>query len=285
MNSLFSFRFLLMNLIAKMSCTLWYYVFTVSHTVATSCEEPPTFLWYAIFSFVARFLIISHCTTFLFMSFAKAILICRADVYMALNSLKTVNRATVVGVCIIIIDVGLRVDMHIINNCTDTLNLNMYQTMYKSEMCYIQTNKESIDFNPTLFENASIHSTKDSDKCIDYPTVKVLLFGIFIFEFLKVISEFRRTIKRFKRKYKQIVLVDTLNLTNSGDTNRVKSDNKPSEINTTVNPKKTEYERNKNLELCYNFPSSSSSNSYSNSKLYAQSSIQSESEHYRFAIF
>jgi hypothetical protein len=151
--------------------------------------------------------------------------------------------------------------------------------MYKSEMCYIQTNNESTDFNPTLYKNATISSTKDSDKCIDYPTVKVLLFGIFIFEFLKVISEFRRTIKRFKRKYKQIVLVDTLNLTNSGDTNRVKSDNEPSEIHTPVKPIRTMSEKNKNFEKTYNLPSSSSL------KTNAPSNISSESEHHRFAIF
>ena len=146
-------------------------------------------------------------------------------------------------------------------------------------MCYIETNNESTDFNPTLHENATISLTKDSDKCINYPTVKVLLFGIFIFEFLKVISEFRRTIRKFKRKYKQILLVYPLNQPSGGDTIRVKSDNEPCEINTPVKPIKTMPEKNKSFEQTFNLPSSSSLETN------APSNNSSESEHHRFAIF
>ena len=270
-------RFLLMNLITKMGCALFYYIFKLSYTIKTSCEDPTTILWYATYLVAARFLVISQSTTFLFMSFSKVILAWRADLFMSLNSITTVNIATVIGVSIIIIDLGLRVDMHIINDCTDTRLLNMYQTMYKSEMCYVQSYNESEELNSTLFENAKISSTKDSDECIDYPTIKVLVFCIFIFELMKVIMEFLRMIKKFRRKYKQIVIADLLSQPKSVDT--LRTDIEIGEINSTVTPKENVQEQNEDLELTNNLPSSSYRNSKPTS---SQISSPLESEQLRF---
>jgi hypothetical protein len=149
--------------------------------------------------------------------------------------------------------------------------------MYKSEMCYVQSYNESEELNSTLFENAKISSTKDSDECIDYPTIKVLVFCIFIFELMKVIMEFLRMIKKFRRKYKQIVIADLLSQPKSVDT--LRTDIEIGEINSTVTPKENVQEQNEDLELTNNLPSSSYRNSKPTS---SQISSPLESEQLRF---
>ena len=274
-----------MNLIAKMSCTLLYYIFKLSYTIKTSCEEPTPLLWYATFLVAFRLLGMSQCTTFLFMSFAKVILSWRAGLFMSLNSKTSVNIATVVGVSIIIIDMGLRKDIPILNDCTENRLLKMYHYMFKSEMCYVQTYNESVEFHSTLFENneckdklllniyqimyksemcyvktynQSVES--NSNQCIDYPTIKVIICCIFIFELMKVIMEFLRMIKKFKRKYKQFVFANLLNQPISVDAIQLKStDIELSKMNSTIPIRENIQKQKEDLEHTHNLPSSSSS--------------------------
>ena len=249
----------------------------LSYTISTSCEEPTIFPWYPTYLVFSRFLVISQSTTFLFMAFAKVILSWRADLYIKLNSETTINIATVVAVSVILVDNGLRFSLHIMNDCKDNLMLMMFQSRYKSEMCYAETYNESVELNSTLIENSTIATSNESDKCFSYPTIRVLVLGIIVLEFIKLILGFLQMTKKFKRKYKQSVLANQLNLTNIVDTVRVISpDIELSEINKT-----SIYilqELDENLDHPNNLPSSSSSNS---NTINARINISQDSGHQR----
>ena len=115
-------------------------------------------------------------TTYTCMSFVKVILNWRPDLYVKLNSNFTVNLATFLAAVFIGIDILMRIDLHIFNNCVDLILLKFLHLDLHREFCIPlamnhTTNStfcERLDQKEVLFPISC-------DICASYLTICVLI--------------------------------------------------------------------------------------------------------------
>ena len=124
-----------MNIVTKVFFTCYTYFFYIANTFNRECLELVNFPWYLLYILSARFTIIAETTTFLCMSISKVILNWRLDIYMKLNSSLTINLASLCVIILIVIDMVIRIDMHLYGNCEDRIAIVGYQIEFQRNMC------------------------------------------------------------------------------------------------------------------------------------------------------
>ena len=219
-----------MNIVTKVFFTCYTYFFYIANTFNRECLELVNFPWYLLYILSARFTIIAETTTFLCMSISKVILNWRLDIYMKLNSSLTINLASLCVIILIVIDMVIRIDMHLYGNCEDRIAIVGYQIEFQRNMC-IPESYNTTD-NMTLCEiynQAKNIYPIGCLKCPSYPTLRILGGAVLIMESLKFVLGFLRIIRKFKKNFKTNLVNPTLS--QSENTRKMHKSKSTSETN------------------------------------------------------
>ena len=179
------------------------YTFYLANILSSKCLELENFPWYLLYIFTNRVALIATISTFLFMSFAKVILNWRLDLYVKLNSNITVNLATVGVLVLNLIDLIIRIDMHILDDCEDKLPFKVYQIEFQRKFCvpelYNTTNNLTVC---EIFAQADDVYQIGCKQCPSNPTIRILLGSVLILETVKFSMGFYRIMKKYVKKIK-----------------------------------------------------------------------------------
>ena len=163
----------------------------------------------------------SQATTFLCMSWAKVVLAIKPNIYVKINSLTTALVAAIFAMSLAFLDFGLRIYLHIIHSCQDKITLTLYQLKFKSELCYLQNNNQTLSNFSTDKANFNLSSIAADERCFSYPILRILILATFCFELLKVILGSVRIVKKYQNKHKKIIPNNQSNQTNMTESRRV----------------------------------------------------------------
>ena len=135
------------------------------------------------------------------MSFVKVILNWRPDLYVKLNSNFTVNLATFLAAVFIGIDILMRIDLHIFNNCVDLILLKFLHLDLHREFCIplAMNHTTNSTFCERLDQKEVLYPI-GCDICASYPTLRILIGFLLLFEGLKFLLGFNRIVKKYLKK-------------------------------------------------------------------------------------
>lgn len=193
----------MLNYISKVFFTSCTYTFYLADAISVECLELTSFPWFLLFLLSNRIGLIGEISTFLCMSLAKVILNWRPDIYVKLNSNFTVNLATFFVIVLNLIDIYIRIDMHVLNDCMDELSSNVYQVEMQRKFCV--PDAYDINDNSTICEiyekTESVHPI-GCRKCPSYPILRILLGSVLLLECMKFVLGFVRIAKKYSKKFK-----------------------------------------------------------------------------------
>jgi hypothetical protein len=138
------------------------------------------------------------------MSIAKVILNCRPDIYVKMNSNFSVNLATFFAILCILIDMCIRIDMHIFNDCDDNLARGLFQFELQRDFCIPES--YDISINSTLceiYKDTKYVNPIGCKKCTSIPSLRILLSAVVLMESIKFFLGFSRNAKRYGKKFKK----------------------------------------------------------------------------------
>ena len=150
------------------------------------------------------------------MSLAKVICLLRTDIYLKLNSLQTVNLATIFAIALNIFDISLRIHLHVKNDCEDKTVISLFKTTFELPLCGAESKNYELSSNSTVADSIEIPSEKE-DNCKSFPTWKMLVLGIIFLESFKLFIGFCRIIKAYKGENKVTPLSNQINETKTGN--------------------------------------------------------------------
>ena len=197
-------RFVMMNSVTKLLFTCQTYTFYLANLISTECLELVNFPWFLTYTLSTRFFIIADTTTFLCMSLAKVLLNWRIDYYINLKSNIAVNIATISVIGLILVDLLIRINIVVFGGCRDETSLSCYQVEFKRDFCVPQLDNLTLG-NITLCE---VYDQADNvypigcQGCASYPTLRIIMAAILLFETIKFLLGFLRIIKRYGKKIK-----------------------------------------------------------------------------------
>ena len=187
----------------KIFFTTYTYAFHLANILSTKCLELENFPWYLLYIFANRVAIIAEISTFLFMSFAKVILNWRIDFYVRLNSNLTVNLATLAVLVLNLIDLIIRFDMHILDDCEDILPFKVYQIEFRRKFCVPEMNNTTVNLTVCqMFSQAEDVYQIGCKQCPPNPTIRILLGSVLLLETIKFSMGFYRIMKKYCKKIK-----------------------------------------------------------------------------------
>ena len=191
----------MLNYFSKIFFAIYAYIFYLADALSSDCLEVTNLPWYLLFILSSRIGCISQISTFLCMSIAKVILNWRPDIYLKLNSNFCVNLATMFVMLYNLIDLCIRIDLHIYNDCYDNLARSLYQFELQRDFCI--PNSFDISVNMTICE--IYEQTKDvypigCKTCHPNPTMRILLAFVVLMEFIKFCLGFSRIAKKYGKK-------------------------------------------------------------------------------------
>ena len=196
-------RFLMLNYISKVFFSSYTYTFYLANAISNECLELTSFPWFLLYLLSNRIGLIGEISTFLCMSLAKVILNWRPDIYVKLNSSFTVNLATFFVIVLNLIDIYIRIDMHVFNDCTDQLSSTVYQVEMQRKFCVPDT--YNLNDNSTICEiyekTKSVHPI-GCRRCPSYPVLRILLGSVLLLECMKFVLGFGRIAKKYRKKFK-----------------------------------------------------------------------------------
>ena len=192
-----------MNIVTKVFFTCYTYFFYIANTFSPECLELVNFPWYLLYILSSRFTIIAEITTFLCMSISKVILNLRLDIYMRLNSNMTINLASLCVSILILIDMMIRIDMHLYGNCEDRIAIVGYQIEFQRKLCIPESYNSTENITLCeIYNKAEKIYPIGCLKCPSYPTLRILGSAVLIMESIKFVLGFVRIIKKYKKKFK-----------------------------------------------------------------------------------
>ena len=192
----------MLNYITKLLFTAFTYSYNLANAVSPKCLELTNFPWVKLYMFQNRFTVIAQISTFMCMSFAKVLLCWQPALFMKLNSRSTVNVATVFVIVVILADVLMRVDMHVIRQCKEELQIKVYETEFNRQLCM-----------PEGYDNVSLTVCEVYDIAENVypigckvckpsvPMVSILILLVLLFETVKFSFGFVRNFKRFTKSF------------------------------------------------------------------------------------
>ena len=195
-----------MNSVAKLLFTCQTYTFYLANLITTECLELVNFPWFLLYTLSTRFFIIADSTTFLCTSLAKVILNWRIDYYVKLNSNITVNIATISVICLILVDLIIRINIVVFGGCRDETSLKCYQAEFKREFCVPELNNSTVG-NMTLceaYDQADNVYPIGCQGCASYPTMRIIMAAILLFETIKFLLGFFRIMKKYGKKINNV---------------------------------------------------------------------------------
>ncbi len=194
-------RFLLMNYVSKIFFTSYTYILHLANVLSSKCLELENFPWVTLYIFANRIAIIGEITTFLCMSFSKVILNWRADIYVKLNNPISVNLATLLVVLVNVIDMLIRFDMHVLDDCGDSLVFKIYQVEFQRKFCL----PEGYNYTSNLtvceiYKQAENVKSIGCKVCPSNPTLRIILGLVLLLEIIKFLLGFARIAKKYGKK-------------------------------------------------------------------------------------
>lgn len=192
-----------MNFIGKILFTGVTYVQTM-FSLFTDCNDTPNFGLYLVFLISLRCAGVVELSAFTCMSLTKILVVLRPDVYIALNSVLTVNFATIFIILVTFIDCSLRLKLYLIDNCEfDGL---LYE-IFRKDLC----GPFDAHNHTNTITNISIIDKEPS--CPSYPVISVMIIIILVLESVKFVVAFIKIIIIISKKLKII----NSNCTNDND--------------------------------------------------------------------
>ena len=190
-----------MNFVAKLFFTSYTYILPLADVLSSKCLELENFPWVTVYIFANRIAIIGDITTFLCMSISKVILNWRADIYVKLNNPISVNLATVLVVLVNVVDMLIRFDMHILDDCGDSLVFKIYQVEFQRKFClpdgYNYTSNLTVC---EIYQQAENVKSIGCKICPSNPTLRIILGLILLLEIIKFFLGFARISKKYWQK-------------------------------------------------------------------------------------
>ena len=190
-----------MNYVSKIFFTSYTYLLHLANVLSSKCLELENFPWVTLYIFANRIAIIGEITTFLCMSFSKVILNWRADIYVKLNHPISVNFATLLVVLVNVVDMLIRFDMHVLDDCGDSLVFKIYQVEFQRKFClpdgYNYTSNLTVCEIYKQTENVKSIGCK---VCPSNPTLRIILGLVLLLEIIKFLLGFVRIAKKYGKK-------------------------------------------------------------------------------------
>ena len=190
-----------MNVVTKVFFTCFTYTFYLANIISSECLELVNFPWFLLYILFTRITVISEATTFLCMSLAKVILNWRLDIYVKLNSDLTINIATLCVLVLLAIDNVIRIDMHVLGNCSDQMAFEGYQVEFQREFCMpeISNSTENLTLCEIYNQAENVYPI-GCNTCPSYPTMRILFGAILLLELIKFLLGFYRIMKKYGKK-------------------------------------------------------------------------------------
>ena len=214
----------MLNYITKLFFTVSTYTYNLANAMSPKCLELTNFPWVKLYMFQGRFTIIAQIATFMCMSFAKVLLSWQPSLFIKLNSRSTVNIATIFVIFVILADILMRVDMHVIRQCEEKLLIKVYETEFNRQLCipegYDTTNLTVCKIYD-IAENVYPIGCKVCKPTI--PMVSIMILLVLLLETAKFTFGFIRNFKHFTKIFSQRntkVNVETNNQINNRNSNR-----------------------------------------------------------------
>ncbi len=172
----------------------------------TDCNDTPNFGLYLVFLISLRCVGVVELSAFACMSLTKILVVLRPDVYIALNSVLTVNLATIFIILVTFVDCSLRLKLYLIDNCEfDGL---LYE-IFRKDLC------GPFDAHNHTNSITNISVIDKEPSCPSYPVISVMLIIILVLESVKFVVAFIKIIIIISKKLKII----NSNSTNDNDIN------------------------------------------------------------------
>ena len=177
------------------------YTYNLANAFSSKYLELTNFPWVLVYMFQHRFMVIAQVATFMCMSFAKVLILWQPGIYMRLNSRSTVNIATLFVVTVLTSDVIMRLDLHVLQNCEEKSQLQVYEIEFNREL---STPDGYDNSNLTLCEIYDVAPDVYPIGCKDCdhkrPLISILILIMMIFETAKFVLGFVRNFKQCSKR-------------------------------------------------------------------------------------
>ena len=196
----------MLNFLTKIIFTSYTLTLSIAKVININLFDSEDTWHFILLILVTRFITIAEVTTFFFMSFSKMLLFWRPELYVRLNSSRTVNLSTILVIGLFIMDFSIRVNLHVFHHCPDNqiskvthfefdTSLKTFNDFDETEP--IESNqtatsfpKVSTSFLNATDDNKSLGSydgkeTQVDEICSWFPILRILFGSVFLCEAIK----------------------------------------------------------------------------------------------------